>query len=491
MKDTSDQTGPEADKVGESSQLTDRMLARHSKPIGVIDVRRAEQHYSRTAGWVAERFALLDHWKSRYDVDEGRGAGGSLVFSSAPREAPTRTSSGPTLSNMAQIARSAKPVASPPSGSPQQQQQYRVRRRGAETTSAPGAADSRPGQPTPPLPSTVAIPNDGPPTRSERQVLHSAGPKAPMIMREALKPSPGETARSSGSLDRINVEPVTRITPDPPATVPSRGESGASLVAVQRPPLGHSEPRTTPVVRGESAAPAAAPQPLRLQSTEPTLRRVTESRSPASARPALDPLGSGRVVQRTAVEIPTSSELSGRDPQADSPVQEQRDHAAGHAIPPLVSPSAGSTLIQRRTSAGNAQNLHADDAVKPAQPPAPAAVPVARPDAPKSEMVWRKGNDVDASATGVASSPGISRSATGAMPLAVSRPPQSSTTLFRQTEIARVAEPAAGTSVEAAPAQATPAAASTGQVDIAQLAERVGRLISRELAVERERRGIK
>jgi len=62
------------DKSELSTGLGERLLRRHHEPIGVVDVNHPERIYDRTAGWIAQRFALLDHWKSRYENSDSAGA---------------------------------------------------------------------------------------------------------------------------------------------------------------------------------------------------------------------------------------------------------------------------------------------------------------------------------------------------------------------------------------------------------------------------------
>jgi len=66
------------------SRLTERLLARGTRPLGVIDVRRAEAHYARIVDWLAARTPLLEHLRARYGLTEGEGASAlSLAFADA------------------------------------------------------------------------------------------------------------------------------------------------------------------------------------------------------------------------------------------------------------------------------------------------------------------------------------------------------------------------------------------------------------------------
>src|SRR5262245_25542884 len=68
-----------------SSELTARLMSRGSGAVGVVDVHHPQQLRSRTAGWVAARFDLLDHWRMRYGSDEQAPVGGTdLKLASMP-----------------------------------------------------------------------------------------------------------------------------------------------------------------------------------------------------------------------------------------------------------------------------------------------------------------------------------------------------------------------------------------------------------------------
>jgi hypothetical protein len=106
----------------------------------------------------------------------------------------------------------------------------------------------------------------------------------------------------------------------------------------------------------------------------------------------------------------------------------------------------------------------------------------------KPDIIWRKSVDEPPAER---LSVGSSKRTSEALPLAINRAAKSDVVLFRQAEPAsdRTESTLASSDVEAAPspAQSMPA----DQIDLGELADRVGRLLSRRLAVERERRGIK
>jgi hypothetical protein len=131
MKDSALQIGSGVGDAAPSSELTERILRRSAESLGVIDVRRPQQQYARTAGWVAQRFALLDHWRSRYlSAEDAPAHGASFVFA-AQSQAPAGP--GQALSSPIQLARMARQsVPSQPgaNGTTSPPELFRVRRRG-------------------------------------------------------------------------------------------------------------------------------------------------------------------------------------------------------------------------------------------------------------------------------------------------------------------------------------------------------------------------
>src|SRR5262245_26354887 len=157
------------------TELAERLLRRRTEPLGVIDVRQPQQHYARTAGWVAQRFALLDHWKTRYGSDEDvTAANASLVFTSP---AQSIAEPGRALGNPTQLARTVQQVDAPQPraeavASPSPPERFRIKRWGA----APAV-----------LPQTAALPHGG---------RHTA---APAESDPAISNSPVSPEGSSGS----------------------------------------------------------------------------------------------------------------------------------------------------------------------------------------------------------------------------------------------------------------------------------------------------
>lgn len=110
-----------------ASVLPKRLALRASSPLGVIDLQRSAQHYSRAAGWGESSLPLLNRLinRSRSDRDLGTGVGGGRVAVAASLATPDSVSTasdfalpaGPGLSHAAMVAR----------GEPQQWQEGGLR----------------------------------------------------------------------------------------------------------------------------------------------------------------------------------------------------------------------------------------------------------------------------------------------------------------------------------------------------------------------------
>jgi hypothetical protein len=71
----------------EPSALIERLLRRYTEPIGIIDVRHAQAHHARIAGWIEARFPLLIELAARHGLS-GEGEAGAAEFIYAGRALP-------------------------------------------------------------------------------------------------------------------------------------------------------------------------------------------------------------------------------------------------------------------------------------------------------------------------------------------------------------------------------------------------------------------
>jgi hypothetical protein len=88
MSDSKDEPTQSARESAPDSALAERLLARGTRSLGVIDVRHTESQYARIMDWLAGRTPLLEHLRSRYGLTEDDRAGSlSLAFADAHGQA--------------------------------------------------------------------------------------------------------------------------------------------------------------------------------------------------------------------------------------------------------------------------------------------------------------------------------------------------------------------------------------------------------------------
>jgi hypothetical protein len=498
MKDSSIQPAADGSGPALSTELTERLLQRATAPLGVIDVRQPQQHYARTAGWIAQRFALLDRWKTRYGSDEeASGAGASLVFA-VPGQ--TLTEPNPAVPNVAQLARTVQQsvaaqasTVSPTSSSPPEQ--FRVRRHAMPSVSPPQATV------TPSSPEATIR------SKAERSDSHTG--EIPAIMRQAaqtptaliLSKSPGGRVEDRSELGRSgNLASKTER---------SHHREGPSLPgAISTPPPSATLARSTisSHSRGQtqSIAAAQAQTPVSVDRVEPGPSSFP-LRLQRKHSEALTGLAKGRELSEPSVSMATTqttlskSSLSqlheppllpgGDDSARDvtSPVAERTVFTGSGASLAKVESSASFPLVQRQAvgSERTAETVHGDVAERRAA--VATEIRSVPSSAPKPAMVWRQ--SAERPSSGGAFAAGITGGAGSALPLAMSAARGGDAQVARQ---ATTAESTSSTNTEpTAPSAATPmpAAPPANKMDIAHLAEQVSRLLARQLAVERERRG--
>src|SRR3954463_13664901 len=71
MRDFPEQTDAQPAYATQPSALRERLVRLLTAPVGVIDVRYAQQKYARIAEWLDKRSALLERLQARYGVGEG------------------------------------------------------------------------------------------------------------------------------------------------------------------------------------------------------------------------------------------------------------------------------------------------------------------------------------------------------------------------------------------------------------------------------------
>ena len=499
---SSTETNTEVGTSVPSPELTERLLRRHSQPLGMIDVQRPQQQYARTAGWVAQRFALLDRWQVRYGHDDSASvAGANMVFAS-PSQPPTELPQQPV--NSRQLARTVSPSSL----------------LHTDTTNATASLEplrvTRPGRPLPitshsgqqtgvkvetmrrmPAPSLLSAQNPSP-----------LGPKIqPSVM---SRPEAALTPASSEQL-RVRRRGVTSRTPTP---VDSQLSPSATHAATTTSETGTDHRADLPLeglrnadggsnAVDESTASPSAPRhdlpwststalPSPATTLTPVLMRgrqgetYSATRTLRLQRKEKDASADGVGTQYVPVDaLPSANRLPPRAAEArlmaSPPVPElpmshraTRDAEDVVAVPPLV---------QRRVVDGTrvAKEAHERVAVAPA---IAAAVHKISPSAPEPSLVWRQKTKETASDQTV-------HEEKIPLPLASSVVRQEAVRLTRQMTTSDVATPQAPDNQRSEVTQPLSSATPVAQeIDIERLADQVSEVIGRRLEIERERRGM-
>ena len=551
MENPAVQTGAEVGEAAPSMELAERLLQRRTEPLGVIDVRQGQRHYARTAGWVAQRFALLDHWKTRYGGDEDAApANDSLVFAS-----PGRPGVEPahTLSNSIQLAQAVKRADAPqpgaaPAVSAALPEQFRIRRRsGAPASSLQDAAshearlNSASSADGDKAASTISDSTEVvASSQTERGVFraveipattpHAAPaatdlilPRTPGFGVEAAPETAGESARG--------VEyPIHRKATSSPATIAQPGDlaSGTGVLrqhsetpsatasAPVQTPIRVSRMETTPrelplrlqrksgeaatglPVARELTATPAPPAITQMPLSDSSAHSLSETPSATASAPVQTPVRVSRM-ETTPDELPLRLQRKSGEAATGLPVARELTATPAIARMPLSDSSAYSLLESQSFAGGEGAVRAGADSITERTGPAgigdshprgesPTSLPLiqrrAVGGAPQPALIWRR--SVGRSSL----SDGLTGGATGAvgsaLPLAISAADGVAPRAARQ---ASTTESTSSTSVEsAAPAPPEPTA-SANEINVARLAEQVSRLLARQLAVERERRG--
>lgn len=133
--------GPAAKETTRAARLTERLLARATRPLGLIDVRRAERHYARVMDWLAARTPLVEHLRSRYGLTEGEGSAAlGLAFADAHEsEGAVNLYAAPDRFTSRDAGHLFTAVAQIPDDSAAQTGAKRIARRGVPTFSHAGS----------------------------------------------------------------------------------------------------------------------------------------------------------------------------------------------------------------------------------------------------------------------------------------------------------------------------------------------------------------
>jgi hypothetical protein len=328
------------------SALCERLFRRHSEPIGVINVREAEQHYERIMGWIADRYALLELLLRRYRIDDWSGDGQPFVLGqafwsmidAAPTPAPPGALLSPTVSLSpasqpalpeASSARSLKTSVAPPVDSgdeaaPSAPAKFRVSRRpppvsdiersddwqsggGAARQSATASHQADEGQPThqqaTPSSFTAQVESDKrqPPLSLElaqtspAQARPPAGERTTAAAHDGVSESPSvDAARPARTVQASAEQPVEaqaaeeRQSAGGAPTAEHDGVSESPSVDAARPASADQAPNAKPLVAAREIGQKAAGRVPPSEPPQLELAQSSPARPPAGERLGAD-----------------------------------------------------------------------------------------------------------------------------------------------------------------------------------------------------------
>jgi hypothetical protein len=464
-------TRPDAptDETPELSPLARRLLRRHTEPLGLIDVKHAARHHERLTRF-AGRSRLLEQLLARYAAaDDATHEGQSLLMQRW----------------------GGQPGLAPPSGS----------------------GPAFPADPsTPPVPPTFLAPTSLGAAGVPPPPAAPTPPAPPQPPAQKLRVSRDSAARAMRRDRKTVAEPTrkTDATPPPPAppAVPAGKPGGLPRAAEQTPASRHEPAETSLVVRQADRGHATEPAPS--DATPTTTGNISGDRAKLAGRaegradevshamPALPLLKRQEpVVSRVEVintparpaAVSDSSKAVSDDSKVtgeakSTRVNERETHGAGptglsQAQPVADMPLARAAIpADMKAGGGRGENAGAGGAqgagtggAKNARAGVVSAEVRGGADAGPAEIVWRKS---DGRAAG-----GEARPAAGTQR-------DSAATPAADAE-ATQARPSQGRAAD----DPEPTPAARPEVDLGRLTDRVMRAISRRLAVERERRGVR
>jgi hypothetical protein len=110
-----EQSGTADSSHAQNFELSERLLRRGTGPVGMIDARHPQRLHAHTAGWIARRFGMLDHWRMRYsDASQAPSASGDLVFTAPTRPSTEMVNTFENAPSRAIVPSNAPPVPSAP-----------------------------------------------------------------------------------------------------------------------------------------------------------------------------------------------------------------------------------------------------------------------------------------------------------------------------------------------------------------------------------------
>ncbi len=417
----------------QSSVLAQRLQRRSTEPVGMIDGRQPETDYPRTPGWTRVRSEMLAQLQRRYSSNgETMPTQNSSAFTT-PTPAQSRVEQFRTMATAAATATDVTPAASDFTGL--SSQTFRVSRK----------------------PMIKAAPSDAIAT------LPTATPKPVSLTTE-----PNTIAEV-----KSNPSPVGELL----STTPTKAEQPPqSLVLPKR--IG------IPIETEENSSdrnPHPLPEPVHQIS-------ATETNTPLRLQKAVsnkpdEPTGNTRNWQEDV--------LIGEHGDAGNIMAQLSPSSSLPLVKPLSTPPLPvQRLSQESVQADNKRSPEKISETTPSNQLAVAAeIPTTVSHLSPSHIIWRTHSN--SSPTGGS----LSTATNGrgqTLPLTGHLISSTPSAIARQitTTTSSGGEPTATSSHEITTPTATPVPVAGGEMNLAQIAEQVSRLLHRQLTVERERRGI-
>jgi hypothetical protein len=518
----------EVDRSLQSSELAQRLRRRLVESPGVINLRQLPtQHTQNTVSNIIQRSTLPDRVQSRYGspgifqpeaiahlFQRSRTEGFSPLDAPLPSATGTSPLSGGTIQRATRETRGWEFSPASPAPPALSSSTFRVSRQQSSAFGSAGALGAIARYPIEASP--VDAGEATPYTQGSAEGAPSGEVTGSTAMSDSITtPSPSSEpsvrvrvqhpSRTSASLQRLSNPQSDRIdAPMTPSDIPRQSPSNLPLQQVSL-KSDRPMPPTANTASTEAASQAGNPIPeatpatpvaiVHRQPESPSLMRVSrrldlkaslDSPTKGALLPSVPPNPENVVPAQSVAPTPLTPMplVIARVPVAQesaestdaSPTVEQSQSSLPIRVPATPSPPL---LLQRQPQEGFTLNFGARasaTASDNSQPTVFATMPSSGTPLPQPEIVWRK------------PAPEL---ATPALPI---RETSVSTMIARQV----VSEPSPGVeAMSATPAIATPAApeitpaGGTSNLDIQQLAQQVSRILTRQLTVERERRGIR
>lgn len=551
MQDASEQhNNAQFNQVLQSSPLNQRLARRSTESVGVVHLKPFQSQYVRMPGWMVQRSTLLEQLQTRYGTrKEGTGETSDMVLASVmPQPPQAQLNSAPLPASLDAMPQPTAPIRgklpTPPSPSPPANQ-FRVSRRVAlppdTSSSAKVTSSSISSDSSEPVVRSQILPNnisDNTPQLVPKisEIGGAGGAEVSLVLRKvASVPSEGlveplmptteqpsnlagnPTPTSGGNIiasavqphSSSSVSPTDAIVPsspklESPISMPGRGTQGPLVLrkaasvklddSLGQSIVGKSQfisNSENPASLGSLSISRAEilTQSSNLREVEGTNQQgfhagVTEKTNvPLILRQAV-PMKPGELSKENAIAKkatlpPQVKEIKVSSTRTQSP----------ETLPLVQTASTSMRLELQQEQSSTATKVDTPNSQRMA---VAAEIPVQKTTLSQRGIVWRK--SANESSSGMPLGSQFSRDDKNALPLAINLR-NGNEQIARQSISASSSMPQTstemGNSMSAdAGSLPTPIPTSASQVNVAQIAEQVSRILSRQLIVERERRGM-